>query len=306
MAPKRDIQKFLVGVDGKGHADHAVHAAAMHARRFDARIDLVHAVPVPPALWIGIDEAMLAEMHQAALATAEVAVRERMERLEHEHNLAAGELTERLVVVPGDPGKELIHLAREGSPDFLVLGTHRDRSAYELGRTARAVLAGARCGIWLQPSPYRPIERVVAAIDLSAYDSVAMETARDLARRLEAKLAIVHCFQVPPIAYDGGEATVLGWPRYELAALRRNVRSEFDERVGAFDWNGAEVERIFLEGDATDELLKQLDPAQLLVMGTHGHSGLSGFLLGHVTWSVLKRAEAPVIAVRKPGRTWLM
>lgn len=306
MGPERAIRKLLVGVDGGGHADHAVHAAAMNARRFDARIELLHAVPVPPALWIGIDKKMLAEMHQSALVTAEGVVRERLGQLELDTGLDPGELTEALVVLPGEPGKELIDRSRAASSDFLFLGTHRERGTFELGRTARAVLAGAYCGVWLQPSPYEAVERVIATVDLSPHDDVALETARNLAGLLGAKLAVLHCFQAPTVAYAGEEATVLGWPRYELASLRRRVQSEFDERMEAFDWHGTEVERIFVEGDPVEEILNRLDPAQLLVMGTHGHTGLSGFLLGHVTWSVLKRAEAPVLAVRKPGRTWLI
>lgn len=306
MARERAIQRLLVGVDGDGHADHAVHATAMLARRFDARFELLHAVPVPPAMWIGIDKKMLAEMHRSALATAESTVRERLARLELDRGLDPCELTESLVVVPGEPGKALIERSRETSPDFLVLGTHKKRGAFELGRTARAVLSGAQCGIWLQPSPYQHITRVVATVDLSPHDDVALATARNLAGLFGAELAVLHCFQVPPVAYDGEEATVLGWPRYELAGLRRGVHARFDEAVEAFDWRGADVERIFVEGDPVEEILARADPAQLLVMGTHGHTGLSGFLLGHVTWSVLKRAEAPVLAVRKPGRAWLI
>ncbi|MDP6520979.1 MAG: universal stress protein, partial [Planctomycetota bacterium] len=60
-----------------------------------------------------------------------------------------------------------------------------------------------------------------------------------------------------------------------------------------------EVDNLFLEGaDPADQILALEDQADLIVMSTHGRTGLSAAVLGNVTYSVLKSAEVPVLAIR--------
>jgi nucleotide-binding universal stress UspA family protein len=63
-----------------------------------------------------------------------------------------------------------------------------------------------------------------------------------------------------------------------------------------------EASYLLLEGDAADEILRTADKegCDLIVMGTHGRSGLDRLLAGSVAESVMRRAKCPVLTVRTP------
>jgi nucleotide-binding universal stress UspA family protein len=62
---------------------------------------------------------------------------------------------------------------------------------------------------------------------------------------------------------------------------------------------------LFREGDSVDVILEEARPTDLIVVGSHGRTGLSHSVLGSVAYSVLKRADEPVLAVRDPARRFL-
>ena len=70
MDAPRIFERILIGVDSEGFASNAVLMGATLSRTLGSALDLVHAVEVPPPLWLGITEDELADMHAAALARA--------------------------------------------------------------------------------------------------------------------------------------------------------------------------------------------------------------------------------------------
>ena len=62
------------------------------------------------------------------------------------------------------------------------------------------------------------------------------------------------------------------------------------------------VTHVFLEGDPATEIARYAQDANmdLIVMGTHGHSGLAHMLLGSVTEKVVRKSPCPVLTVRHP------
>ena len=82
----------------------------------------------------------------------------------------------------------------------------------------------------------------------------------------------------------------------------RAVRREFEEHMASADWNGVAHEHEFVDGSPADTIHQAERAADLVVMGTHGLTGLSAALIGSVTYSVLKHATRPVLVVREPQR----
>jgi nucleotide-binding universal stress UspA family protein len=295
MALEKQASCIVVGIDGEGHADHAVRAAFELGRKLDAEIELVHAAELPRHLWSQVGEAELAAAREAALPRLAA------------HLIEAGfpepGLAERLSVVQGPPAHALLARAKERRASMLVLGRHEKHGLFDFGDTVRAVLASAECPVWVQAGPYREIRRILVPLDLSEESLQALRQARDLARVFGAEITALHCFVRPELGFVLGYP--IPFPTTIVDSSRDTAQSEFAKTMEAFDWQGVAHKQSFVEADPALEIGEDQASSDLIVMGTHGRTGLSGAILGSVAASVLRDATVPVLAIRLASRAWL-
>lgn len=290
------FQHLLVGVDENQLATPAVHAAAMMTRAFSGELELIHGVPVLPPLWSGVDSEQLAELHSTAVARMRTVLVDRLRRMEEELGLPEGEMTARLRVVPGHPSRVLTERAHDLPADVVFLGAHQRRQVFDFGSTARAVFQAVPCGVWVQGSPFRAIQRILVPVDLSPDSLAALEAARTLAMKLEAELTPMYCFD-PLQYYFMSHEIHASMPDESIAKMRDMARAEFVRAMADFDWQGVQHSDSFVEGPPIEQVLRLQSAFQLIVMGTHGHTRLARFLLGSMTYAVLRKAETPVLAL---------
>jgi nucleotide-binding universal stress UspA family protein len=134
---------------------------------------------------------------------------------------------------------------------------------------------------------------IVFPTDFSTASDAALEHAAALARSMDAAVLIVHV-EEPPLAYGGGEL-YYGIPEPDserILKMLEDVRPRdsavpFTHRLTMGDPAG-EIVRI-----ATDE------KAELIVLGTHGRTGLTRLLMGSVAEAVVRRAPCPVLVYRE-------
>lgn len=140
--------------------------------------------------------------------------------------------------------------------------------------------------------------------DFSTASDAALVHAESLAKQSGARLLIVHV-EEPPLAYGGGEL-YYGLPEpgsERILAMLEDVRPKdpavpFAHRMTMGD-PAAEVVRM-----AADE------GAEMIVMGTHGRSGVLRLLMGSVAEGIVRQAPCPVLIyrevadrLRKPAKT---
>jgi universal stress protein A len=118
--------------------------------------------------------------------------------------------------------------------------------------------------------------------------------ARSLARDHGARLVLLH---VAPIAVVGDPSFVLP---IDLRLYRRELVKMRDRLEGPDLSQPVTVQ--LREGDAAAEILQEAVEAgaDLIVMGSHGRTGLGHLLLGSVAEAVLRRAPCPVLTVKNP------
>lgn len=149
------------------------------------------------------------------------------------------------------------------------------------------------------------IERILCPTDFSEFSARALRHATALARRFEARLTVLHVIpQWLPYTYAPAyfPAPMLANPE-----LCRHVGDDVRELVVPAIEAGVAVETKIREAEPWREILAVAEelPADLLVMGTHGHGGFEQLLLGSVAEKVLHRAPCPVLTVcHEEGRTW--
>ncbi len=299
-------RRLLCGVDLEGRAAPAVLAASWLAERLDAELELVHAFPPRPILW-GKEERMpewtagpeaagralrekLREI--VAQAPAELALRTRAEEL-------------RFHVSPGHSAHVILERARLSRADWIVLGPHHKRGLLDLSNTARGVLAYASGGVWVQPRAPAIVRRILVPLDLSPASLHALEVARELARRLSARVTAIQAFVAPEFGASSVPKDVSG-VNYVVEHLQVSERDAFEAAMRSFDWRGVDHELRFERGDPAPTVLAHQDDHDLVVMGTHGRTGLAAALLGSVANTVLREARIPVLALRHAHGTYLI
>ncbi len=204
----------------------------------------------------------------------------------------------------GDTSEEILRMAREIGSDVIVMGTHgRTGLRWMLaGSVAVAVLHGAPCPVLAlrsadQPRPTTEIRTILHATDFSVDSEGALRVARLLARDHGARLIILYVERLDVLS-DGTPAAEVD-PRVFKEALE-NVRKRVDGPDLKYP-----VETLLRQGFAPEGIIETAEEmgCDLIVMGTHGRTGLSRLLMGSVAENVLPKASCPVLVVKTGQRT---
>jgi len=134
--------------------------------------------------------------------------------------------------------------------------------------------------------------------DFSSHADAALATALDLAARFESEVHLLHVLQQPIYATAGYDGFPLDVPqdikRHVCESLAR-LAAKSGRRVRAHVIDGTSIaDRI---GDSAQQL-----GADLIVMGTHGRTGLAHAFVGSVAERTLRIAPCPVLTVRARER----
>jgi len=139
-----------------------------------------------------------------------------------------------------------------------------------------------------------PIHTILHPTDFSDQADAALRMAVSLARDYGARLVLLHV--MPPPTVIGGEMGAYAPVPEEPAELW--------ERLNALQPEGALcVERFLVKGEPSEEIVRMArgERADLVVMGTHGRTGLGRLLMGSVAEWVMRRAPCPVLTVKTPA-----
>ena len=140
---------------------------------------------------------------------------------------------------------------------------------------------------------------IVVGVDGSPESLAALRWAAQEARLRGAMLRAVHAWFMPMVFTSGPPLLVLPEAGDELGEEGDKVLSDALEAV-APDVEGLALERSVVEGSAAHCLLRAAEGADLLVLGSRGHGGFHGLLLGSVSQQCAHHAPCPVVIVR-PG-----
>jgi nucleotide-binding universal stress UspA family protein len=145
--------------------------------------------------------------------------------------------------------------------------------------------------------------------DYSPCADRALAMAADLARLHQARIVLLHVTHLPPgltadAQISDANGNMIRVDAYAEAAAAR----ELESRAEPLRQGGLAVEVRSALGAVADEIIEVagIEKADLIVMGTHGRTGLAHVLLGSMTEKVLRQAPVPVLTVRDekdPRRT---
>ncbi len=150
------------------------------------------------------------------------------------------------------------------------------------------------------------VTRVLVPIDFSPSSRAALEYATFLAGRLGAELDVLHVWEPP--GYVGPDTLALlpipaGQPGWDQT--RTDVTREVEHFLAKTASKPKQLSVRVEAGEPSDTILQIAKDggADLIVMGTHGRTGLSRLLIGSVAEAVLRRSTCPVLTLRVPSKT---
>jgi nucleotide-binding universal stress UspA family protein len=294
-----EIRRILCASDLSEGADEALRQAAAFARGRQAALEVLHVVSNPlasnPALapLAGRDDARAA--FDAARETA------RRELAARVASLTKGALPGVDVhVEEGVPYAAIVSRAAEIGADLIVIGGKgaAGLKSQRLGEVAEKVVRHAQGSVLVaRTSPASG--RILAATDLSDPSLPALTAAADEARHRSARLTVAHV--VDPEKAMGSEvfATIMGLLSEdfmsELGDVARGKLAESLEKLGV------KADAVVENGSAGASILRLAEelPAELVVIGNSGSTGLASVLVGSVAETIVRWAPCSVLVVRR-------
>jgi nucleotide-binding universal stress UspA family protein len=146
------------------------------------------------------------------------------------------------------------------------------------------------------------IRRILVPLDFSEYADAILEWAAHLAEEHKSTLILMHAYHLP-VEFQQMEGAYL--PAEFWTQVKTEAEKALEGHAAKLRSKGVSVETEVIEGyPATaieEEALRQ--EADLIVIGTHGHTGLKHLLLGSVAERVVQKAPCPVLTVKTPEPT---
>ncbi len=199
----------------------------------------------------------------------------------------------RTVIEGGEAFERIVYLADAENVDLIVIGSGR-RSLIErsiLGSTVAKVIGYCKCDVLvIPPGSHIDFMHILLAADGSPGSRNAADRAIGLAADYGGELQAIQVLDVPP-EYYLHESVMTGMAEKARGVLE-NIRKLAADR-------GLEAKTVIRHGETYQEIVDtaRKQPADLIVIGSYGHTGIRRWLMGSVVERVLAHAPCPVMVV---------
>lgn len=272
----------LVGVDRSDCSQDALDWAARDAVARACALTIAHVLDLPRIADVPLSRTLLDAATREGQQTVDMAVA-RSRRLRH-----TGDTHRKLG--SGNPAAELLRLA--AGADEVVLGSrgHGGFASLLLGSTAAQVAAHAPCPAIVVRGAAAPDGPVVVAVDGSERGEAALEYGFTYAARHDLPLHAIHAY---PLSVT---VPAYGLPPLEIPRLDEEAERVLSQAVDrwAAKHPDVPVTSAVTEGAPGRRVVDASKGASLLVVGSRGHGGFAGMLLGSVSQAAIRHAHCPV------------
>jgi nucleotide-binding universal stress UspA family protein len=243
------------------------------------------------------------------------AVQADMEAVIHAESRAAAALEDRVKAITGRSANDFDIRIESGAADAAILRIAEEVQAtlvvtasrglsgiarLLLGSVAERIIRYAHCSVFIA-RPQEKTQKILVATDLSEPSQSAVVQAASLAQKNGAELHILYCLDVMPSPAMGltvpfGGVPIIPPPEL-IEQMRTGAKTGLDELVTRL---GIQAQTRVVEGEAASTIVRTAESigADLLVVGTHGRTGLARIALGSVTEKVVRAAKSSVLVVR--------
>lgn len=299
-----NAQKILMPTDFSECANAALNHALFLAGHLEAELHLLHVVVLhnmdPYEEVPGFPDAD--EVHRRLEKVASGEMKELLAGHSADH-LEVRQAQKRAVAA----APAIVEYAAEENVDLIVMGAHGRRGfrRFLLGSVAEEVVRLSPCPVLTirgegkgKKTELEKPEKILVPFDFSGHSRRALETARELAASYGGKLHVLHVIE--PVMEPHPYVPVHYRPEgFDLPRLMSRVKEDLGPIVAEIA-AGVSYEIGVDEGNPAWCIAETAEKvgADLIVIATHGRTGLGRFFLGSVTEKVVRTAGCPVLTLK--------
>jgi nucleotide-binding universal stress UspA family protein len=292
---------ILFATDFSDSAEQAYPYAVALTKALNGRLLLLNVLQVPMEMDL---EYPVNELYLKQLGGESWIELQRIERMAQEDGLVTA-----LRQMVGEAAHCIDEAAAEEAATLIVMGTHgrTGLSRLLMGSTAEKVVREAPCPVLTvrptegarSPDSRRrsDIDCVLVPLDFSDFSQAALEFATLLAKKLSARVRLIHALEATSYPLDFSLMHITDEKAHQSA-----VRARLEELASAVRADGIPTDIRCQVANPAELILAESKVAAgyLIVMGTHGRRGLSRLALGSVAESIVRQAPCPVLTVKSP------
>ncbi|NPA58624.1 MAG: universal stress protein [Aquificae bacterium] len=292
------FKKILVGVDFSDSTQQVIRSAVYIAKIFNSEIKLVHVVEstIFPVAIEEIEPLVAPEEFKEIIQTIEklvVSAAQKLEEIAERINREEG-LKATFLVKTGDIAEEILELSEQGNFDLIVIGAHKQThiDSLLLGNEAEKIVHKARTSVLVvKGDGISEIKRILCGYDFLPNSIEALETAKEIAKKVGAEIDIIHA--------DTEEGFAHFSHIYE-AVLEKKI-SLLEELKKTLEKEGIKAEFKIIKKEPAEAILEAVEQFKpdLVVVGKRQRKDIKRFFLGTIAMKVVKKSPVPVLIVRK-------
>ena len=300
------IKNILFPTDFSFCANQALEHALLLARSHKATLHMLHALvlhesdPFYPAYHFPDSEDLNKRLESISISQMDNDLKKF-----DAHNLRI-EKTQRRGV---STATVILEYVQQEDIDVIVMGTHGRRGLGHvfLGSVAEEVVRVAPCPVFTireqkHPKPMEHINKILVPIDFSSHSKLALAYAKSIAKTYDSSLQILHVVEdkVHPAFYVTGKDTIFDF----MPQIKSKSTELATKLLNDLKSTKVPAEIFIIEGIAAKEIVNFADENEtdLIVISTHGLTGVEHFFLGSVTEKVVRRSPCPVFTVKSFGK----
>jgi nucleotide-binding universal stress UspA family protein len=302
----KKLNRILFPHDFSECAGQALTHAIYFAKKYNAELHMLHVVTLfEDAPQVNLKDFPDKEMLQKRL---EEISSSRMKGIK-ESNISAGIkiITSVSRAISEAPG--ILDYAAEKDIDLIVMGTHGRRGIGHLflGSVAEEVVRLSPVPVFTvreteMPKPIKNFEKILVPVDFSEHSLSALEHAKSIAESYNASLQLLHVIEEPvhPALSLAGKSSIFDI----IPDLKADCKKRIEKMLKNVKGSEVKSEIFVIEGRASADIIKFVKEhnTDLLVIATHGLTGIEHLLLGSVTEKVVRMASCPVFTVKSFGK----
>ena len=282
MCPVARMEKLLVATDGSVFSENAIREAINLAKTCSSKLIAVSIVKTNP------------EFEDLVPQVVDKAEKEVREHLESIKNRASKEGVDCKVVVhrSEEPFQDIANDAAKNKVDMIIIGTHGRTGLKRLmmGSVTAKVIGHAPCKVLVVPLNAKvECRNILVATDGSRYSDAAASEAIGIAKRCGGSLIVIS------VALSDKEI-ILAEDDEEIILAKDYVK----KIIELAEKEGIKTEGLTVTGKPHEAIIEtsKRKNVDLIVVGSHGRTGLDRLLMGSVTERVIGHSESAVLVVR--------
>lgn len=290
MSTKQFFGKILVPVDGSHSCLHAKMLAVSVAKKFKSKVTVVHVVShefMHPELkaQYQLPHSILHKIDAAYLQAGKKIIRNAEEMFKE-----AGVEVDAKLVNSEDPAEYILETVKDEGYDLVVIGNRAEHQSelYSLGSVTEKVARHAECPVLIVKKKPK-VKKLLTAVDGSKYADKALEYAVQIAKKYNAKLALVHV--------EEDKLIRIGGPQVEncIGTVGECILKDAATKV-----EGVSFDKRLEYGSPAEVIIKIAKKADvdIIVMGSRGLSSIGRFLLGSVSDDISMHARSSVLIIK--------